>query len=285
MERLEKCLAGCHDPELAALLRVSGCAAFAAGKILRRLFGKPHTVTHKGAIDLVTEADLASEKKILEILRIEGPDIAILAEESQSLYDEKPTGPVWVIDPLDGTTNFAHNFPWFAVSIAYALGEKTQVGVIYSVMQDEFFCACRGSGAWLNGGKLAVSMSKSLERSLLGTGFPYTIKERAGEVIGTLANILPDVQGIRRAGAAAIDLAYVACGRLDGFWEVNLKPWDTAGGMLIIEEAGGKLSDFRGGKYDPYLPECVASNGKIHEALVERLGKTCSGPGTSSRGE
>lgn len=271
MERLENCLGSCPERRLGEILRISARAALEAGSILRDLFDKPHQIIHKGAIDLVTEADVAAEKRILEILGESRGDIEILAEESHNLYEARPAGPVWIIDPLDGTTNFAHGFPWFAVSIGYAEGTETQAGVVYSPMQNELFCSCRGGGAWLNGRKMQVSAAGSLNESLLGTGFPYTIQERAEEVVGMLGRILPAVQGIRRAGAAAIDLAYVACGRLDGFWEVNLKPWDTAAGMLMIEEAGGRVTDFQGGKYDPYIPECLASNGKIHGALVSRL--------------
>lgn len=271
MERLERCSAGCRDRNLPEMLKISGQAALEAGKILRELFYRPHTVIHKGAKDLVTEADVAAEKMALEILRGAGAGIAVLAEESHSLYDSRPAGPVWIVDPLDGTTNFAHGFPWFAVSIAYAVGSETLAGVVYSPMQDELFCACRGAGAWLNGKGLQVSSVPNLEGALLGTGFPYAVRERAEEVVGALAKILPVAQGIRRAGAAALDLAFVAAGRLDGFWEINLKPWDTAAGMLLVEEAGGRLTDFQGDKYDPYLAECLASNGKIHDDLVAHL--------------
>lgn len=271
MERLERCGARCCDDNVAERLRISGHAALAAGSILRDLFDRPHTIRHKGAKDLVTEADVAAEKIALEILGGAGADIALLAEESHSVYDTRPAGPAWIVDPLDGTTNFAHGFPWFAVSIAFAVGTETLAGVVYAPMQDELFCACRGAGAWLNGKELRVSSVPSLDGALLGTGFPYAVKDQIDEVIGALARILPFAQGIRRAGAAALDLACVAAGRLDGFWEINLKPWDTAAGMLLVEEAGGRLTDFQGGKYDPYLTECLASNGKIHGDLVAQL--------------
>lgn len=271
MERVKQCVAMCKDDQLAGILVTAGKAALEAGKILKNLYGKPHDIKHKGAIDLVTEADVASEEKVLEILQKAYPDVAVLAEESHSQYDKSPEGAVWIIDPLDGTTNFAHNFPWFGVSIAYAVDGLSKVGVIYSPILDELFCACSGSGVWLNGESIKVSSAESLNESLLATGFPYAIKEKATEVLSTLEAILPQVQGIRRAGAAALDMAYVACGRLDGFWEIHLKPWDTAAGMLLIEEAGGKLSDYKGNTYSPFVPEVLASNGKVHHSLVELL--------------
>lgn len=271
MERVKQCIAACNDEQLTDILAIAGQAALEAGEILRNLYGKPHDIKHKGAIDLVTEADVASEERVLEILTDAYPYVGMLAEESHAQYGKIPEGPTWIIDPLDGTTNFAHNFPWFGVSIAYAVDGISKVGVIYSPIQDELFCGCLGNGAWLNGKPIKVSKAAKLDESLLATGFPYAIKEKATDVIKTLEAILPQVQGIRRAGAAALDMAYVACGRLDGFWEIHLKPWDTAAGMLLVEEAGGKLSDFRGGKYSPFVPEILASNSKIHGELVDQL--------------
>jgi myo-inositol-1(or 4)-monophosphatase len=226
----------------------------------------------KGEIDLVTEADLASEKAIIATLGREFPAVSMLAEESIPDYQYIPVGPLWVIDPLDGTTNFAHGFPCFAVSVAYSLDRVSLAGVIYCPMQDELFLAWRGGGAWLNGRRLAVSGRRKLVESLVGTGFPYAIRENLEGVLSRLGKVLPMVRDLRRAGAAAVDLAYVACGRLDAFWEPGLKPWDTAAGCLLVEEAGGRVSDFRGGAWDPYCPEILASNTLLHPELVGLLG-------------
>lgn len=256
---------------MAEILALAGEAALSAGKVLREMYNTPFQVRHKGVIDLVTEADVAAEKRVLAVLQAYGRDIGILAEESQSVYAGDPTGPVWIIDPLDGTTNFAHSFPSFCVSIAYAHGAESRVGVIYAPMQDELFCACKGCGAWLNGEAISVSSVAALQESLLGTGFPYAIAEEVDNVVAALKRFLLRTQGIRRAGAAAMDLAYLACGRLDGFWEVNLKPWDTAAGILLVSEAGGMLSTMDGSAYSPYIPELLASNGRIHQEMVAQL--------------
>jgi myo-inositol-1(or 4)-monophosphatase len=270
-ERIGPCLAGCKDPALKEILRTAVQAALAGGEVLRGLYDQPHRITHKGAIDLVTEADVASEQIVLEMLRQAGGGIGFLAEESHSSYENIPPGPVWVIDPLDGTTNFAHNFPFFAVSIAYCEGTVSKVGVVYAPMQDELFCACQGSGAWLNGRRIHVSDASTLQDSLLATGFPYAIEQEIEGVMAVLKRMLLRSRGVRRIGAAAIDLAYLASGRTDGFWEINLKPWDTAAGMLLVSEAGGRLSTYDGKEYTPYIPEVVASNGKIHGELVGQL--------------
>jgi myo-inositol-1(or 4)-monophosphatase len=256
---------------LTHILQTAVLAALNAGQIQRDRYDKPHQIQHKGAIDLVTEVDIAAEEAILTILQTEQAQAAVLAEESQSQYNESPGGPVWIVDPLDGTTNYAHGFPWFGVSIAYAVDGISRVGVIYCPMQDELFCACRGYGAWLNSKRIAVSQTSSLNQALVATGFPYDIREHTADVLAALQSILIRAQDVRRAGAAALDLAYVACGRLDGFWEIELKPWDTAAGQLLVTEAGGKISDFVANEYSPFLPEVLATNGLIHEELIAQL--------------
>lgn len=270
-ERIAGGVIGCKDFGLGKILEVAIRAALAAGEVLRDLYDKPHRITHKGVIDLVTEADVASEQVVLEILRGAGGNIGVLAEESQSSYETLPHGPVWIIDPLDGTTNFAHGFPFFAVSIAYAEGTTSKVGVVYAPMHDELFCACQGGGAWLNGHPIHVSGAATLQESLLATGFPYAIEQEVEGVMEALKRLVTRSQGVRRAGAAALDLAYLACGRTDGFWEINLKPWDTAAGMLLVSEAGGRLTTYNGQGYIPYIEEVVASNGKIHGELIGQL--------------
>ncbi|MBI5559452.1 MAG: inositol monophosphatase [Deltaproteobacteria bacterium] len=271
MERIERCLAEGGSDYLAGILRAAGQAALQAGSVLAGLYHQPHQVRYKGRIDLVTEADVAAEKIIIDLLSARYPQIAILSEESHAAYSYIPQEPVWVIDPLDGTTNFAHGFPWFAVSIGFMEKGRVLVGVIHAPLRDELFCACKGYGAWLNGEKIAVSKAEKLLHSLLATGFPYNITEQADGVLAALKKVLTRSQGVRRAGAAALDLAYVACGRLDGFWEINLKPWDTAAGLLLVEEAGGRVTDFRGRPYSPFVPEVVSSNGLIHEELATLL--------------
>jgi myo-inositol-1(or 4)-monophosphatase len=256
---------------LRAILAAAVRAALAGGAVLRELYGKPHRVTHKGAIDLVTEADVASEEKILAVLAELGGQAGVLAEESAAAYERAPEGAVWIIDPLDGTTNFAHGFPLFAVSIAYAEAGVTQAGVVYLPLQDELFSACLGGGAWLNGAPVRVSDVAALSAALLATGFPYAIAEELEGVLAALRRVLPRCQGVRRPGAAAVDLAYLACGRVDGFWEVNLKPWDTAAGLLLVSEAGGMVSTMHGGPASPYVPELLASNGRIHEEMLAQL--------------
>ena len=271
MERLEKCIRHCGNSPLAPMLKTAGKAALQAGRLLASLYSRPHEIRFKGEIDLVTEADPAAEKIILEILGKEHPEVEILAEESRSVYNAIPKETVWIVDPLDGTTNFAHGFPWFAVSIAYTKKGKSLAGVIYAPMLDELFCACHGHGAWLNGRKMKVSATEKLTRSLLATGFPYDVRQRPEKVMAALEKVLTRSQGVRRAGAAALDLAYVACGRLEGFWEIKLKPWDTAAGILLVEEAGGMVTDFQGGPYSPFIPEIISSNGHVHGELVGLL--------------
>lgn len=274
--QIEQCLQSCPAPDLQDILLVAAEAALAAGAVLQDLHDRPHQIRHKGTIDLVTEADLASETVILELLQERAPGVKILSEESHGASIMEADEPAWIIDPLDGTTNFAHNFPWFAVSIALYERGRSQAGVIYSPMQKELFCGVRGAGAWLNDKRIKVSGISVLQEALLATGFPYDIAERPDPILAVLREVIIRSQGVRRPGAAALDLAYLACGRLDGFWEVGLKPWDTAAGSLLLEEAGGKLSDFRGNSFSPFTPELVASNSLLHEELTALLARFSS---------
>jgi myo-inositol-1(or 4)-monophosphatase len=240
-----------------------------AGQLLCDRFGTGFNVSHKGAINLVTEVDLQSERLIREAIASHYPRHEILAEEeglteSQSDYR-------WIIDPLDGTTNYAHGFPIFCVSIALEHRGQTVLGVVYDPMRDELFAAERGSGAALNNRTIRVSDTPELSLSLLATGFPYNIRTSRLTNLDHWANFAIRAQALRRTGAAAIDLCYVACGRFDGFWELSLNPWDTAAGALIVEEAGGRVSDFAGNRFSNYKPEIVASNGIIHESMLEVL--------------
>jgi len=247
-------------------LSVAKAAARRGGDILLRMLGDAHHIVKKGKIDLVTEADLAAEKTILELIAGHFPEDAILAEESGKQGAKGSR--TWLIDPLDGTTNFAHGFPFFAVSIALENEDDVVLGVVYNPFMDELFEAVKDKGAFLNGVSLQVSGTDRLDESLLATGFPYDVHKRPERVMPLLEKMLTRVQGVRRLGSAALDLCYVAAGRMDGFWEEDLKPWDTAAGVVIVREAGGRLTTFSGEPYTPYMPTMVASNGWIHEGMV-----------------
>jgi myo-inositol-1(or 4)-monophosphatase len=256
-------------------------AAMAAGAVMRLNYLQPHRITMKGAIDPVTETDLQAQEMIIALIRQHFPDHGFLAEEEAGGV-KGPGGhggpphqslppPRWIIDPLDGTVNFAHDFPMFCVSIAFEAEGRLEYGVIYDPLRDELFEAKRGGGASLNGRPIRVSTTDRLDRALVATGFPYDIRERLPETLGRLGRILGVVQGVRRAGSAALDMCYVACGRFDGFWEENLKPWDTAAGLLLIGEAGGRITTFSGRDYDFYAPNIMASNGSLHDRILSLL--------------
>jgi myo-inositol-1(or 4)-monophosphatase len=259
------------------LMQVAKQAALAAGAVLRLNFQKPHDITLKGVIDPVTESDLQSQAIIISLIRQAFPDHEFLAEEDagEVAGGRGPLPPThthrWIIDPLDGTVNFAHGFPMFCVSIACEVAGVVEVGVIYDPLRDELFEACRGGGAFLNGRRLRVSDTQKLEAALLVTGFPYDIRERLAQTMARLHNLVAQAQGVRRAGSAALDLCYVAAGRFEGFWEEGLKPWDTAAGMLLVTEAGGRLSTFAGEPYQISAPTIVATNGRVHEAMLAAL--------------
>jgi myo-inositol-1(or 4)-monophosphatase len=243
-----------------------------AGRVLAEKFGRALQVSNKGDIDLVTEADLASEQLIVERVRSYHPRHAILAEEAG---DVTPAGGgasefKWIVDPLDGTTNYAHGYPVFCVSIALEHEGRVVVGVVYDPLRDELFAAERGEGATLNGRRARVSDTSDLNRALLCTGFPYDVRER-GDFARHFRNFIMSAQSVRRDGAAALDLAYVAAGRFDGFYEEGLRPWDVAAGVLLVEEAGGRVTHYDGTPFDHYHPLIAASNGLVHEAMLAVL--------------
>ncbi|MFC1885215.1 inositol monophosphatase family protein, partial [Thermodesulfobacteriota bacterium] len=235
-------------------------------EILMRFYGRAGTISKKGEIDLVTDADIGSESKILEIIGKYFPGDSILSEEAGPR--EEDSSRKWIVDPLDGTTNFAHGFPFFSVSIALQAEGDTVMGVVYNPFMNEFFEAVKGRGSFLNKNRIHVSKIDDMGESLLATGFPYNIRENPSEIVDLFERMLVRSQGVRRPGCASIDLCYVAAGRLDGFWEQGLKPWDTAAGMLIVEEAGGRVTTYDGKPYSPFLKNIVASNGCIHNELV-----------------
>jgi myo-inositol-1(or 4)-monophosphatase len=245
-----------------------------AGRILTDRLGRALQVSNKGAIDLVTEADLASEKLIIDRIKTHYPRHAILAEESGAT-EANGAEWKWIIDPLDGTTNYAHGYPCFCVSIALEHNRRIEVGVIYDPMRDEMFAAERGQGALLNERRISVSDIEDLNGAMLCTGFPYNVRERP-DFTRDFARFTMAAQAVRRDGSAALDLAHLSCGRFDGFFEEGLKPWDVAAGILLIEEAGGKLSDFDNAPLlidttQVLVPKMVASNGLIHDAMIQVL--------------
>jgi myo-inositol-1(or 4)-monophosphatase len=244
-----------------------------AGVILRSGYAKEHQVDHKSLIDLVTEIDHQSEAFILNEIRTHYPGHAILAEESgisQGFKDH-----MWFVDPLDGTVNYAHNIPIFCVSIAYAHNGVTQLGVIYDPMRDECFTAERGRGAWLNGAPLLASSVTELVQGLLVTGFPYDTWDTSDDNFDNFTRFAKMTQGVRRLGSAALDLAYVAAGRFDGYWEISLGPWDVAAGGLIAEEAGALVTNVDGGPdYITKPLSILAASPGLHPLMLAELAKT-----------
>ena len=243
-----------------------------AGRILAERFGRASLkVTQKGEIDLVTEADLASELLIVERIRSYYPRHAILTEEAgDGARDAAASDYKWIIDPLDGTTNYAHGYPCFCVSIGLEYKKELVLGVVYDPSRDEMFAAERGDGATLNGRAIRVSAVEDLNRALLCTGFPYDVRER-NDFARHFVNFIMHAQGVRRDGAAALDMAYVACGRFEGFYEEGLQPWDVAAAIVIIEEAGGRVSRYDGTPASIYTPPIMASNTFVHDEMMRVL--------------
>jgi myo-inositol-1(or 4)-monophosphatase len=244
-------------------------AARAAGRIHLRWLNKTKAVLKSNPLDLVTEADKEAEAAIIAAIRRAFPDHAILAEESGASAQKSEHR--WIIDPLDGTTNFAHGFPAFCVSIAYEYRGRVQYGVVFDALHKDLFTARRGKGAKLNGESIHVSKAKALATSLLATGFPYDRRERRRFYLAFWEQMMTRVEGIRRAGSAALDLASVACGRLDGFWEFGLKPWDVAAGSLLVTEAGGTVTNRDGTPLDIASAQILATNNRIHKVIAQVL--------------
>ncbi|MEX0788674.1 MAG: inositol monophosphatase family protein [Anaerolineales bacterium] len=263
--------------DLAGRLAFAIRAAYEAGEILRQGYGHARDIGLKGEIDLVTEYDLRSEKTLVAAVEKSYPGESILAEESGWSGAAEATGR-WLIDPLDGTTNFAHGLPLFCVSIAWALGEDTWVGVVYDPVRHELFHAVHGGGAWLgppgqDPRRLHVTAESDLGLSLLVTGFPYDIRTNPDNNLDHFAAFALQARGVRRLGSAALDLSYVAAGRFDGYWELRLNPWDWAAGVLLVREAGGVVTRVDGGE-DLFRPptSLVAANRELHTAMLKRLG-------------
>ncbi|MES0490474.1 MAG: inositol monophosphatase family protein [Leptospirales bacterium] len=237
-----------------------------AGAIIMGYLNKEKQIEYKGDIDLVTAADKESESYLFEALLVAFPEDGIQAEEGHTKASQ--SGYTWIVDPLDGTTSFAHSFPMFAVSIGLVDENRVPVlGVVYNPFYKELFSAYKNGGAFLNGAPIAVSKIESAEKALIGTGFPYTRRSHMEEILNRLGKILHIVHDIRRTGSAALDLSFVACGRLDGYYETGLKPWDVSAGIIIASEAGAMCTTFNGGQIDIDVEETLISNGMFHVEL------------------
>jgi myo-inositol-1(or 4)-monophosphatase len=255
--------------ELTNLCDAAVTAAKIGGDILRSGVSVKKRVAYKGKVNLVTQVDTLSEKAIMKYLGKRFPGHAFLAEESGSSMQASEF--LWIIDPLDGTTNYAHGYRSYCVSIALSYQGTVVLGVVYDPNLDELFMALKGRGARLNGRKFSVSSTGSLSKSLLATGFPYDVRESRNNNLDHFSNFALKSQAVRRAGSAALDLCHTACGRFDGYWELKLGPWDVAAGSLMVVEAGGRVSDFKGGRFDIYVKELLASNGRIHKQMLDVL--------------
>lgn len=242
--------------------------AYRAGAILRSGLERERSLESKGYADVVSDIDHASEALIVGTIRARYPDHAIVAEESGR---SEGSSYVWIIDPLDGTLNYVHGFPFYCVSIGVLHHDEPLLGVVYDPLRNELFSAERGKGAYCNGRRLHVSSTPTLIKSLLTTGFPYERFSQRENNLAEFSRVLMRVQDVRRAGSAALDLCYAAAGRSDGHWELGLHPWDVAAGALLVAEAGGRLSDWQGRPWTIWNPQLVATNGLVHDELLELL--------------
>ena len=258
------------NAEVKRILSFCRQTAERAGAILARGFNRSHQrVAYKGRIDPVTEYDLKSERYITGEIKKRFPDHAILTEEGTATGVDSQSR--WIIDPLDGTVNFAHGFPIYCVSIGFEHEGKLMAGAVYDPERHELFSAARGRGAFLNGKRIQVAGERRLERALLATGFGYNIRTARRNNLGLFARMAKRAQGVRRPGSAAIDLCWLAAGRIDGFWELYLHPWDTAAAALIVQEAGGTVSRINGRPYSVFDPDVLAANNTLHRAMKEVL--------------
>jgi myo-inositol-1(or 4)-monophosphatase len=244
-----------------------------AGDVLKHYMDREKQVELKGRANLVTIADKESEALVIRRIRERYPAHTILAEESGESGRREGEAGKWIIDPLDGTTNFAHSYPFFSVSIGFEQAGSILCGAVYDPCRDELFSAARGLGSFMNGRRLRVSDVDRLAAGLILTGFPYGVRDKMKTVMGQFEAFMFESQGVRRGGSAALDLCYTAIGRCDGFWEMDLHPWDTAAGLVILEEAGGRVTDFAGKPFSIYGKQIVASNRKIHDEMIAVLSK------------
>jgi myo-inositol-1(or 4)-monophosphatase len=243
-------------------------AVVRAGDEQMARFGGHLQIDKKGEIDLVTDVDVAVERTFRALIASRFPDHQVLAEELGKGVSAAPSGACWVFDPIDGTTNFAHGLPIFCASVALEIDGEATVAAVYDPTRRELFTAERGGGAFMNGTPLHVSRAEQLIDALLVTGFPYDVHTRIDEIVGLFAKFVGAARAVRRLGSAALDLCYVAAGRMDGFWESDLKPWDIAGGALIVSEAGGRVTTVDGSRFASRRGSVLATNGLIHEAML-----------------
>ncbi|MDR2019127.1 MAG: inositol monophosphatase [Syntrophobacterales bacterium] len=253
------------------LLEFAVNCAYESGRIQRKYYGKRFEIHHKGEINLVTDVDFECQNRIIELIKASFPDDEVIAEEKTNYYGG--TKNRWIVDPLDGTTNYAHGYPFFCTSIAYEEEGMITLGVVYNPIFKELFFTRKGGGAYLNGNKIRVSGTYDLKKSLVSTGFPYDLATNPNNNVDHFTRFLFEAQAIRRDGSAALNLSYLACGRFDGFWELNLNPWDVAAGALMVLEADGMITTFSGGEYNIYSGEILASNGLIHQKMSHVLGR------------
>lgn len=242
-------------------------AADSAGSLIRENWQQAKEIYYKSTIDLVTAVDRQAEERIVHVLQKHFPDHSILAEEETTVVNSQNEYR-WIIDPLDGTTNFAHAYPHFSISIALEQAGEIILGLVYDPLREETFQAAKEAGAFLNGKPIQTSKVGELDKALLATGFPYDRRKHADFYLAHFKAFMVRSQGIRRNGSAALDLSYLACGRIDGFWEFKLHPWDTAAASLIVREAGGTLTDFSGKEFSIWGEETLASNGIIHPEML-----------------
>jgi myo-inositol-1(or 4)-monophosphatase len=251
------------------ILKFTVMCALESGKIQRDHYRKGFAIHHKGETNLVTDVDIACQKRIIERIRERFPEDRVIAEEQENVYEGRENR--WIIDPLDGTTNYAHGYPFFGTSIAYEKDGEVYLGVVYNPIFQELFYGTKGGGAYFNHERIFVSAMADLRSSLLSTGFPYDLPTSKKNNIKNFLNFLYEAQAIRRDGSAALNLCYVACGRFDGHWEMKLNPWDVAAGTLILTEAGGSVTDIEGKPFSIYGEGIVASNGIIHADMLRVL--------------
>jgi len=259
--------------EISQFVAAAEEAAQAAGSLIRDSWQQVKQIQYKSSIDLVTTIDHQSEERIVNILHKRFPNHSFLAEEETNITGQTSEYR-WIIDPVDGTTNFAHAYPHFCVSIALEYAGEIILGLVYDPIKEETFRAIRGQGAFLNGGRIHATKEAELGKALLATGFPYDQRQKVDFYLSFFKEFMLTCQGIRRNGSAALDLCYVACSRVDGFWEFGLHPWDTAAGSLMVEEAGGTMSDFSGNAFSIGKKEVLASNGRIHDAMLHIMQKS-----------
>jgi myo-inositol-1(or 4)-monophosphatase len=240
-----------------------------SGSIQRARYGKGFDIHHKGDIDLVTEVDFACQERIIALIHEQFPDDEVIAEEKTNSFEG--TGNRWIVDPLDGTTNYAHGYPFFCTSIGYEVGGEVVLGVVYNPIFQELFYARKGQGAFFNGDPIKVSGITDVREALTCTGFPYDVRTNPKNNIDHFTRFLYEAQAVRRDGSAALNLSYVASGRFDGYWELKLRPWDVAAGVLIVREAGGVVTNFKGGDYSIYSDDILATNGLVHQRMSDIL--------------